>query len=82
MSIMSLNISVSIMIILTLLVRRIFRSYIPHSVFCFLWVVIFVRLSIPVKLDSRLSFWNVFIKLEEAIVNYSGINNSPPILLL
>lgn len=73
MSIMSLNISVSIMIILTLLVRRIFRSYIPHSVFCFLWVVIFVRLSVPVELDSYFSFWNVFIKLEDTIAVKSGM---------
>ena len=77
MSIMSLNISVSIMIILTLLVRRIFRSYIPHSVFCFLWVVIFVRLSVPVELDSYFSFWNVFIKLEDTIAVKSGMYNLP-----
>lgn len=76
MSILSMNISAAVMITMTILLRRIFKYHIPHSVFCVLWAVIIIRLFIPVSINSELSLWNFFVEIEEASATSTGIINS------
>lgn len=77
MNILALNVSAAVMIAVTLLVRRIFKNRIPHGVFCLMWVVIAIRLFIPTDIASKYSFWNLFIRLESKVSNYTGMMFEP-----
>lgn len=77
MNILALNVSAAVMIAVTLLVRRIFKNRIPHGVFCLMWVVIAIRLFIPTDITSKYSFWNLFIRLESKVSNYTGMMFEP-----
>ena len=77
MNILSLNISIGIMISITLLLRKLFKNIMPNRVFCILWIVIAARMLTFIKINSKFSFWNLFIKLEAKVADYTGIVYTP-----
>lgn len=60
MDVLICNLSAGIMIILTLIMRRIAKFRIPNSVFCVLWAMVGIRLMFPVSLRTSFSILNVY----------------------
>ena len=73
MNLILLNISASIMILTTLFIHKIFKKHVPHGVFCILWLVIILRLFFPIKLETRLSLWNLIIKSEHVVADFTNL---------
>lgn len=62
MNIVAINVSASIMILLTLLIRKAAKQIVHNSVFCLLWVIIAIRLILPLSVETSFSFLNSFMK--------------------
>lgn len=60
MDVLICNLSAGIMIILTLILRKIAIFRIPNSVFCVLWAMVGIRLMFPVSLRMSFSILNVY----------------------
>lgn len=60
MDVLICNLSAGIMIILTLILRKIAKFRIPNSVFCVLWAMVGIRLMFPVSLRTSFSILNVY----------------------
>ena len=73
MNLILLNISASIMILTTLFIHKIFKKHVPHDIFCILWLVIILRLFFPIKLETRLSLWNLIIKSEHVVADFTNL---------
>lgn len=73
MNLILLNISASIMILTALFIHKIFKKHVPHGVFCILWLVIILRLFFPIKLETRLSLWNLIIKSEHVVADFTNL---------
>lgn len=61
MNIVAINISASIMILLTILIRRMSKKLVPHGMFSLLWVLIELRLLFPISLRTYFSYLNPII---------------------
>lgn len=75
---LSMSVSASIAGIIVLLFGKISR--LPRRLYCFLWIIPFVRMWIPVGMNSRYSLMTLLTRLSKKtvvknIVVYSGTNN-------
>lgn len=64
MDIVFMNISASVMIFLTLLMRKAAKRFVPNSVFCLLWLMIGIHLILPFPVETSFSFLNPFMKVK------------------
>lgn len=71
-----INISASIMIVITFLIRKLVKHHIPHMVFILLWLAIGIRLLVPIKIDTPVSFYNWKLSIQnEASIDTVSENN-------
>lgn len=66
-----INISASIMIVITFLIRKLMKNRIPHMVFTLLWLAIGIRLLVPMTIETPISFYN----WKSAIQNETNIES-------
>lgn len=67
MNILMINISASVMILLSLIIRKLLRQRISHNAFILLWLIIGVKLIIPISIDSSFSFLNLYIPIKNYV---------------
>ena len=60
MNYLYMNISVVLVIVSTLIIRRIFINKVPHVVFATLWALAMIRVTVPFKFTSDWSIFNLF----------------------
>lgn len=82
MNLFYINISASIMIIITLLLRKTLKHRIPHFVFVLLWLSIGIKLLFLISIDAPSSIFNLRYakpfesKMAEELVTSGGIINT------
>ena len=55
MNLLYINLGISILILTIIIIRKIFSNRIHIGVLCFVWLLVFVRMIVPIQIENNYS---------------------------
>lgn len=75
-TILKMSFQGSILVLLILLIRAVLRDRLPLKAYKILWTLVFLRLVVPVNIESDLSLFNIFSNFENnsAVITHNSVS--------